>query len=62
MNTNACATGASLPILALAMGDPAGISPELTAKLLGLEEIRAAARLVVFGDLRILEAGARIAD
>ena len=61
MNTNACATGASLPILALAMGDPAGISPELTAKLLGLEEIRAAARLVVFGDLRILEAGARIA-
>ena len=29
MNTNACATGASLPILALAMGDPAGISPEL---------------------------------
>ena len=61
MNTNACATGAYLPILALAMGDPAGISPELTAKLLGLEEIRAAARLVVFGDLRILEAGARIA-
>ncbi|MEZ7912646.1 MAG: 4-hydroxythreonine-4-phosphate dehydrogenase PdxA [Propionivibrio sp.] len=61
MNTNACATGASLPILALAMGDPAGISPELTVKLLGLEEIRAAARLVVFGDLRILEAGARIA-
>ena len=61
MNTNACATGASLPILALAMGDPAGISPELTAKLLGLEEIRAAARLDVFGDLRILEAGARIA-
>ena len=61
MNTNACATGASLPILALAMGDPAGISPELTVKLLGLEEIRAAARLVVFGDLRILESGARIA-
>ena len=61
MNTNACATGASLPILALARGDPAGISPELTAKLLGLEEIRAAARLVVFGDLRILESGARIA-
>ena len=61
MNSNACATDASLPILALAMGDPAGISPELTAKLLGLEEIRAAARLVVFGDLRIFEAGARIA-
>jgi hypothetical protein len=28
------------PTLALAMGDPAGISPELTAKLLALDEVR----------------------
>jgi 4-hydroxythreonine-4-phosphate dehydrogenase len=43
------------------MGDPAGISPELTAGLLADEEIRAAARFVVFGDRRILDDGARIA-
>ncbi len=49
------------PTIALAMGDPAGISPELTAKLLALDEIRAAARLVVFGDRRVLEEGARVA-
>ena len=61
MSSQTCATSASIPTIALAMGDPAGISPELTAKLLGLDEIRAAAKLVVFGDIRILEAGAKIA-
>ncbi len=50
-----------LPTIALAMGDPAGISPELTAKLLANDEVRAAARIVVFGDRRILDEGARIA-
>jgi len=49
------------PIIALAMGDPAGVSPELTAKLLCLEEVRAAANIVVFGDRRILEEGAKVA-
>lgn len=49
------------PVIALAMGDPAGISPELTAKLLALEEIRNSAHIVVFGDRRILEEGARSA-
>ena len=49
------------PLVALAMGDPAGISPELTAKLVALDEIRNRARLVVIGDRRILDAGARIA-
>ncbi len=43
------------------MGDPAGISPELTAKLLADDEVGAAARIVVFGDRRILDEGARIA-
>ena len=51
----------SRPVIALAMGDPAGISPELTAKLLASDEIRAAARLVVYGDRRVLEDGARVA-
>jgi 4-hydroxythreonine-4-phosphate dehydrogenase len=48
-------------VIALAMGDPAGISPELTAKLACLDEIRAAARLIVIGDRRVFDAGARIA-
>ena len=51
----------ALPTIALAMGDPAGISPELTAKVLGLDEVRAAARIVVIGDMRVLAAGAKVA-
>jgi 4-hydroxythreonine-4-phosphate dehydrogenase len=43
------------------MGDPAGISPELTAKALALPEVRQAADIVVIGDARILELGARVA-
>jgi 4-hydroxythreonine-4-phosphate dehydrogenase len=42
------------------MGDPAGISPEITAKLLVLDEVRAAARLLIVGDRRVLEDGARV--
>jgi len=49
------------PTIALAMGDPAGISPELTARLLALDEVAAKARLVVIGDRRVLDDGARIA-
>ena len=49
------------PIIALAMGDPAGISPELTARLLALDEVAAKARLVVIGDRRVLDDGARVA-
>ena len=43
------------------MGDPAGISPELTAKVLSLPEIREVADLGVFGDARVLAAGAKAA-
>jgi 4-hydroxythreonine-4-phosphate dehydrogenase len=49
------------PLIALAMGDPAGISPELTAKLVALDEVGAKARLVVIGDIRIFDEGARVA-
>jgi 4-hydroxy-L-threonine phosphate dehydrogenase PdxA len=35
------------PLIALAMGDPAGISPELTAKAVGLDEVHSRARLIV---------------
>jgi 4-hydroxythreonine-4-phosphate dehydrogenase len=50
-----------IPTIALAMGDPAGIRPELTARLLALDDVAAKARLVVIGDSRVLDDGARIA-
>ncbi len=49
------------PLIALAMGDPAGISPELTAKLVAEGDIRARCRLLVIGDRRIFDEGVRIA-
>jgi 4-hydroxythreonine-4-phosphate dehydrogenase len=49
------------PVIALAMGDPAGISPELAAKLAALDEIRSKARLIVIGDRRVFDAGAAVA-
>jgi 4-hydroxythreonine-4-phosphate dehydrogenase len=55
------ATASERPTIALAMGDPAGVSPELTAKVAALADVRAAARLVVIGDKRVFDAGAAIA-
>lgn len=49
------------PVIALAMGDPSGISSELLAKALDDQEVRAAANLLVVGDARALHEGARIA-
>jgi 4-hydroxythreonine-4-phosphate dehydrogenase len=49
------------PIIALAMGDPAGISAELTAKLAALEEVCQASDLIVVGDRRVFDEGARVA-
>jgi len=49
------------PVIALAMGDPAGISPELTARIIALDDVKAAAHLVVIGDRRILDEGAKAA-
>jgi 4-hydroxythreonine-4-phosphate dehydrogenase len=51
----------AVPVVVLAMGDPAGISPELTARLAAERSISEAARLVVVGDRRVLEQGARVA-
>jgi 4-hydroxythreonine-4-phosphate dehydrogenase len=47
--------------VALAMGCPAGIAPELTARVLADETILRSASIVVFGDSRVLSAGARAA-
>jgi 4-hydroxythreonine-4-phosphate dehydrogenase len=49
------------PRIALAMGDPAGIAPELTARLLADREVTSAAQILVVGDRRVLDEGARVA-
>lgn len=46
------------PLIAVTMGDPAGVGPEITAKALANPEIRAACRTVVVGDLRTMEQAA----
>lgn len=49
------------PLLALAIGDPAGVGPELAAKLLADPQVRDAAELLVIGDRRVLQRGADVA-
>lgn len=49
------------PVIAVAMGDPAGISPELLARLLTEPDIRPLATFIIFGDARVLEMGAKVA-
>jgi len=47
--------GSDLPVLAVSMGDPAGVGPELCLRLLGDPEIRAESRLAVYGSEAVLE-------
>jgi len=61
VNAHTSSTTSEKPTVAFAMGDPAGISPELAAKLIASEDFRAGANLVIFGDLRILQQGAKVA-
>jgi 4-hydroxy-L-threonine phosphate dehydrogenase PdxA len=49
------------PVIALAIGDPAGIGPELAARVIADADVRAAADLIVIGDRRILSRGAEVA-
>ncbi len=48
----------SQPVIAVALGDPSGISAELAARILCEPDLRGAARYVVFGDKRLLDMGA----
>ena len=48
---------AEAPRMVIAMGDPAGISPELLAKLLGQNDLLALAAVTVIGDRRVLALG-----
>ncbi|MEK7713466.1 MAG: 4-hydroxythreonine-4-phosphate dehydrogenase PdxA, partial [Deltaproteobacteria bacterium] len=38
------------PIIAITMGDPAGIGPEVILKALRQDEVRESARFLIFGD------------
>jgi 4-hydroxythreonine-4-phosphate dehydrogenase len=51
-------TTTMLPVIVLAIGDPAGVGPELAAKLVADPDVRAAMSMVVVGDRRVLERGA----
>ena len=55
------ATRSERSVVALAMGDPAGVSPELTAKILTDSAVREAADFIVFGDRRVLAEGEKVA-
>ncbi len=50
----------SLPTIAVTMGDPAGIGPEIVVRALGEPGVRAACRPVVVGDPRILARAAEL--
>jgi len=47
------------PLIAVTMGDPAGIGPEIVAKALQDQEVMAACRPLVIGDRGVLEQAAR---
>lgn len=49
-----------LPVVAITMGDPAGIGPEIIVLALGDPRIRAICRPIVVGDAAIMEAAGRI--
>ncbi|MBK8011297.1 MAG: 4-hydroxythreonine-4-phosphate dehydrogenase PdxA [Deltaproteobacteria bacterium] len=50
------------PMLAISMGDPAGIGPEVILKAATVADVRAVANVVVFGDPLVLERAAHDAS
>lgn len=48
------------PLIALTMGDPAGVGPEIVLRALANADLRAECRLAVFGDSAILELCAEV--
>ena len=49
----------SKPLIAITMGDPAGVGPEICLQLLANEEVCGLVTPVVFGDARLLSRCAR---
>lgn len=45
------------PVIAVFHGDPTGIGPEQTARILSLPETRKVARVLLIGDVRVLQMG-----
>ncbi|RQV77728.1 4-hydroxythreonine-4-phosphate dehydrogenase PdxA [Burkholderia anthina] len=58
---NTPSSTATRPVVALTLGDPAGIGAELIAKLLARPDATARANLVLIGDRWLWEAGQRVA-
>lgn len=52
---------ADKPLIAITVGDPGGIGPEITAKALALPEIYEICRPVVISDIRLFQAAVEIA-
>ena len=52
----------SKPIIAITMGDPAGIGPEVILKALSRDEVRDSARFLIFGDANIIHREAKKLD
>jgi 4-phospho-D-threonate 3-dehydrogenase / 4-phospho-D-erythronate 3-dehydrogenase len=50
------------PILAITMGDPGGIGPEIIAKALGHADVHAQSRPLVIGERRAMDAALRITE
>ncbi len=48
------------PLIAVTMGDPAGVGPEIVAKALAAEQVVKAADCVVIGDKKVMENAANI--
>lgn len=48
------------PIIAIPLGDPAGIGPEIAVKAVSSPEIAAIARCVIVGDFKVIENAAKI--
>ena len=53
-------TSGKKPVLAITMGDPGGIGPEIIAKALAHAEVYDHSRPLVIGERRALEAAVRI--
>jgi 4-hydroxythreonine-4-phosphate dehydrogenase len=50
------------PLIAVTMGDPAGIGPEILAKAFAEADFRDANRVVVVGDAKVMERASRLLD
>ena len=48
------------PMIAVPIGDPAGVGPEIVAKACALEKVNDAADVIVIGDRRVMENAIRI--